>query len=83
MITKTTLIKKIVYANHKQYQLTYCLLREDDFRYGIEVTCRYGNITETEQICVGENRGEALRILRLFAKETVFPVALWETFENL
>ena len=83
MISKTTVIKKIVCNEHKQYQLTYTLLLEDDFHYGIEVSCQYGTTTETERIWVGERYWDALSVLRLFAKETVFPIALKETWENL
>ena len=83
MLTKITVLKKIVRHKNQNYRLTYRLLLQDDFHYGIEVTCQYGNITETENILVGDNRRDALRLLYLFAKETVFPVALRETFENL
>lgn len=83
MITKTTVIKKAVCFHHKRYQLTYNLLSKDDLQYGIEVKCNYHNTTEQERILIGTNRNEALRILFLFAKETVFPIALKETYENL
>ncbi|MBR5240159.1 MAG: hypothetical protein IKW04_06265 [Clostridia bacterium] len=83
MISKTTSIKKIVRNENKHYHLTYTLLLEDDFHYGIEVTCRYENTTETERIWVGQRYWDALSVLRLFAKETVFPIALKETWENL
>ena len=83
MVTKTTVIKKIVCDGKKQYRLTYNLLTEHDSKYGMEVICQWRNVTETEQIQIGSNRNDALRILRLFAKESVFPVALLETWENL
>ena len=83
MITKIKVTQKIVCCCNKQYMLTYSLVSEDDCQYGIEVTCKYSNITEQEQILIGTNRNEALGILSLFAKETVFPIALKETFENL
>lgn len=83
MTTRITAHKKIVCAENKHYHLIYNLLSEDDVRYGIEVICRYANVTETEQLWLGTNRAEAFGILSLFAKETVFPVALRETWENL
>ena len=83
MISKIKTIKKVVFHNNKPYHLTYTLLLEDDFHYGIETTCRYDHITETERIWVGERYWDALSVLRLFAKETVFPIALKETWENL
>lgn len=83
MLTKTTMIKKTVCHGHKQFKLVYSLLLEDDIRYGIRVDCCYGNTTETECTFTGRNRAETLRLLYLFAKETVFPVALQETFANL
>lgn len=83
MTTKTKVIKKIVCYENKQYQLTYSLLSEDDGDYGIEVVCRCRNVVETECVQVGNNRQKALSLLWLFAKETVFPVALRETYDNL
>ncbi len=83
MTTKTKVIKKIVCDGKNDYQLTYSLLSEDDCDYGIEVVCRCRNVLETECIRVGNNRQKALSLLWLFAKETVFPVALKETYDNL
>lgn len=83
MIMKTTVTKKNVCYGNKRYQLTYRLLLEDDLYYGVEVICRHQNTVETERIRIGKNKQEALKLLRLFAKETVFPVALKETWENL
>lgn len=83
MITKTKVIRKIVCCEKKRYQLTYSIVSKDNCSYGIEVTCRSQNVTETERIRVGESYRYALWLLRLFAKETVFPIALKETFENL
>ncbi len=83
MLIKTTVMKKMIRFENQKYRLTYTLLSEDDVRYGIKVTCRYGNVIESENIWLGENRKNALKILYLFAKETVFPVALRETYENL
>ncbi len=80
---KATVMKKTVCYGNKQFQLTYRLLLKDGFHYGIQVDCCYGNITESERIWTGQNRQATLRLLYLFAKETVFPVALKETFENL
>lgn len=83
MIMKTTVTKKNVCYGNKRYQLTYRLLLGDDLYYGLEVICRHQNTVETERIRIGTNKQKALRILSLFAKETVFPVALKETWENL
>ena len=83
MMTKTTVIKKTVCFENKRYRLSYCLVKKDDIHYGIKVNCKYQNIIETEQIWVGNSYRDAMRLLYLFATETVFPVALKETWENL
>ncbi len=83
MISKTSVIKKVVHQKNKQFYLTYSLVAKDDFRYGIEVTCQQHSTRETERIWTGSNYRESLRLLYLFAKETVFPIALKETWENL
>ena len=83
MMTKITVIKKTVRYNNKLFKLTYYLLLKDDFHYGIRVDCCDGNTIETEHLWTGQNRQATLSLLYRFAKETVFPIALKETFENI
>ncbi len=83
IMMKTTVIKKTVCYGNKRFQLTYRLLVKDGLHYGIQVDCCCKNTMESERIWTGRNRINTLRLLYLFAKETVFPVALRETFENL
>jgi len=83
MMTRIKTIQKNVRYGRKQFKLTYYLLLKDSFYYAIRVDCWDQNNVETNQIWVGTNRSKALQTFYLFAKETVFPVALQETWENL
>lgn len=83
MITKITVTKKNVCYENKRFHLCYRLLKRSDFCYGIEVSCADGNTTEADHIWVGKSYGETIKLLHLFAEETVFPVALKETYDNL
>ena len=82
MVTETTLAKKQVSYGSQSYTLCYRLIDHEEKGYGIEIICRSFGKRERECVFLKARKGEVERILRLFAKETVFPIALRETLDN-
>lgn len=82
MVTQTTMAKKQVRYGSKQYALEYRLVYQEEKGYGIEVLCQSGTTTEREQVFVKGTKRQVMDLVRLFAAETVFPIALKETLEN-
>ncbi len=82
MVTETTLAKKIVHYGDKRYRLCYRLIDCDVKGYGIKIVCQSSNLTEHECVFLEGTKAQITEIVRLFARETVFPIALRETLEN-
>lgn len=82
MVTKTIVSKKRILYRDKCFQLTYLLVTEDKTRHAIEILCKCGNEVEQERAFLDATRQQAYKIVRLFAKEQVFPVALRETLDS-
>lgn len=81
LLEKITVAKRRICCENRVYHLTYRLLNQNGC-YGVEVVCVYGNCREEEQVYLHHNRQQVVDIIRLFAKEVVFPIALKETLEN-
>lgn len=82
MIVETTIARRQVKYRDKSYRLCYRLITEDHTRHSIEVVCSCKGEVERERVWVDGTKEEVQSILRLFARETVFPIALKETLEN-
>lgn len=82
MVTKTIVAKKRILYRDKCFYLTYLLVTEEETRHGIEIRCKCGNEVEQERVFLGTTRQQAYKIVRLFAEEQVFPVALKETLDS-
>ncbi|MBO5408628.1 MAG: hypothetical protein J6A61_04435 [Clostridia bacterium] len=82
MVTVTTLAKKIVQYGEQRYRLYYRLVYRETKGYGIEIVCKSSNVTERECVFIEGSKFRVTEIIRLFAEETVFPIALLETLEN-
>ena len=79
MVSKTIVARKKVLFRDKCYRRTYRLVTEENTRYGIEILCKCGNEVEQDCVFLDTTRSRAYKIVRLFAQETVFPIALRET----
>ena len=82
MVKKITVAKKKVLYRDKCFRLTYRFIIEEESRYGIEVLCVCGNETEREQVYLDTTKEQAYKIARLFAHQTVYPIALKETLAD-
>ncbi len=82
MIVETTVAKKQVLYRDKCYRLWYRLITEESDRHSIEILCKCKNEVEREKVPFNGTRQQAYEIVKLFAQESVFPIALKETLEN-
>ena len=81
MVTKITVAKKKVLYRDKCFRLTYRFIIEE-IRYGIEILCVCGHETEQERVYLDTTREQAYKIAKLFASQTVYPIALRETLAD-
>ena len=82
MVTETIVAKKRVLYRGKCYRLRYRLITENPNRHGIEILCQWDGETERETVFLDRSRAEVYEIIRLFAEEQVFPIALKETLDS-
>lgn len=68
--------KKVCYRNQRFWLWYRMRCREDG--YCMEVICRSGSGTEQACVRLPSHRDQALEIVKLFAEEHVFPIALKE-----
>lgn len=83
MVVETTVARKRVVYRGKCYRLWYRLITEEESRHAIEILCKCEKEAEREKVFLDGTRQQAYEIVKLFAQELVFPVALKETLENL
>ncbi|MBQ7950605.1 MAG: hypothetical protein IJ278_02650 [Clostridia bacterium] len=82
MVMETTVAKKRVLFRDKCYFLTYRLITHAPNRHQIEILCKCNRETEREKAFFLGTKHQAYKIVKLFAEESVFPIALKETLEN-
>lgn len=82
MVIETTVAKKRVLFRDKCYVLTYRLITHTPTRHQIEILCQCNREVEREKTFFMGTQHQAYKIVKLFAAETVFPIALKETLEN-